>query len=108
MPKRVNRAIELLEQDQPVYYTGSHTAANLTYEAGKEMAKTWADYINIGMEHGPLDLVGLANYMRGLVDGGTDQQRSRDAGGRRRVADWTVPVPMLCERMRGSSGSYWR
>ena len=39
MPKRVNRAIELLEQDQPVYYTGSHTGANLTYEAGKEMAK---------------------------------------------------------------------
>ena len=22
MPKRINRAIELLEQDQPVYYTG--------------------------------------------------------------------------------------
>ena len=70
MPKRVNKAIELLEQDQPVYYTGSHTGANLTYEAGKEMAKTWADYINIGMEHGPLDFVGLANFMRGLVDGG--------------------------------------
>ncbi|CAI8035790.1 hypothetical protein GBAR_LOCUS20069 [Geodia barretti] len=70
MPKRVNKAIELLEQDQPVYYTGSHTGANLTYEAGKEMAKTWADYINLGMEHGPFDLVGLENFMRGLVDGG--------------------------------------
>jgi len=70
MPKRVNKAIELLEQDQPIYYTGSHTTTGLGYEAGKAAAKTWADYINIGMEHGPLDLVGLGDFMRGLVDGG--------------------------------------
>lgn len=70
MPKRINRAIELLEQGQPVYYTGSHTGANLTYEAGREMAKTWADYINIGMEHGAFDMAGLDQFMRGLVDGG--------------------------------------
>jgi len=70
MPKRINRAIELLEQGQPIYYTGSHTGAVLTYEAGREMAKTWADYINIGMEHGCFDMTGLAEFMRGLVDGG--------------------------------------
>jgi 4-hydroxy-2-oxoheptanedioate aldolase len=70
MPKRVNRAIELLEQGQPVYYTGGHTGARLTYEAGKEMAKTWADYINVGMEHGAFDMAGLDQFMRGLVDGG--------------------------------------
>ncbi len=70
MPKRINRAIELLEQDQPVYYTGGHTGAQLGYESGKKMAKTWADYINIGMEHGTFDLVGLNAFMRGLVDGG--------------------------------------
>ena len=70
MPKRINKAIELLEQDQPVYYTGGHTGADLTYQAGKAMAKTWADYINIGMEHGAFDMAGLDNFMRGLVDGG--------------------------------------
>lgn len=70
MPKRINKAIELLEQGQPVYYTGSHTGANLTYETGKKMADTWADYINVGMEHGTFDLVGLGEFMRGLVDGG--------------------------------------
>jgi 4-hydroxy-2-oxoheptanedioate aldolase len=70
MPKRINRAIELLEQGQPIYYTGGHTGARLTYEAGKEMAKTWADYINIGMEHGAFDMAGLDQFMRGLVDGG--------------------------------------
>ncbi len=70
MPERINRAIELLEQGQPIYYTGGHTGAVLTYEAGREMAKTWADYINIGMEHGCFDMTGLDNFMRGLVDGG--------------------------------------
>ena len=70
MPNRINKAIELLEQGQPVYYIGSHTGAELTYEAGKRMAKTWADYINIGMEHGSFDMAGLDEFMRGLVDGG--------------------------------------
>ena len=61
MPNRINTAIELLEQDQPVYYVGSHTGDELSYEAGKRMSKTFADYINIGMEHGSLtwpDLTG--------------------------------------------------
>ena len=70
MPKRVNKAIELLENDLPVFYTGSHTGANLNYDAGREMAKTWADYINVGMEHGSFDLAGLDSFMRGLADGG--------------------------------------
>lgn len=70
MPKRVNKAIELLEADQPVFYTGSHTTSDLNYDAGRAMSKTWADYINIGMEHGCFDLSGLDSYMRGLADGG--------------------------------------
>lgn len=70
MPKRINRAIELLEQDQPIYYTGDHTGANLTFEDGKRMANTWADYINVGMEHGSFDMAGLQSFMNGLVEGG--------------------------------------
>ncbi|HLG52218.1 MAG TPA: aldolase/citrate lyase family protein [Chloroflexota bacterium] len=70
MPRRVNRAIELLEEDQPIYYVGGHTGHVLTYEQGRKDARTWADYINVGMEHGAFDLAGLADYMRGLVDGG--------------------------------------
>ena len=68
--KRINRAIELLEQDQAIYYAGQHTGHVLTYAQGKEDAATWADYINVGMEHGSFDMAGLAEYMRGLVDGG--------------------------------------
>ena len=67
---RVNRAIELLEQDQAIYYVGQHTGHVLSYAQGREDARTWADYINVGMEHGAFDMPGLAEYMRGLVDGG--------------------------------------
>ena len=70
MPKRINRAIELLEQDQPIYYIGGHTGHKLTYDQGKTDAKTWADYINVGMEHGAFNMAGLDEYMRGLIDGG--------------------------------------
>ncbi len=70
MPQRINRAIEQLEQDHAIYYTGGHTGHVLTYEQGCADAHTWADYINVGMEHGAFDMTGLAAYMRGLVDGG--------------------------------------
>ena len=67
MPKRINRAIELLETGQPLYAAGVH---DLSYEAGKAMAKTWADYIGLEMEHPAFDMKGLQAFMRGLADGG--------------------------------------
>jgi 4-hydroxy-2-oxoheptanedioate aldolase len=67
MAGRINKAIELLEQGQPVYYTG---VRELSYESGRAAAKTWADYLNIDLEHGPFDLGALDAFMRGLVDGG--------------------------------------
>ena len=70
MAMRINRAIEQLDQDQAIYYVGGHTGHVLTYEQGRADAHTWADYINVGMEHGAFDLAGLAAYMRGLLDGG--------------------------------------
>ncbi len=65
-PKRVNKAIELLEQGQPVYYTTSRGG----YEEGKDLAHTWADYINYELEHGAFDMTKLREFMRGLVEGG--------------------------------------
>ena len=53
MAKRINRAIELLEADQAIYYDGPHTGHVLTYEQGRQDAKTWADYINVGMGTAP-------------------------------------------------------
>jgi len=68
--RRINRAIELLQQGQAIYYTGHHTGHVLTHAQGREDAQTWADYINVGMEHGAFDMTGLAEYMRGLADAG--------------------------------------
>jgi 4-hydroxy-2-oxoheptanedioate aldolase len=69
-PKRINRAIELLEQGQPIYYTGSHEGTEGNFEQGIKDAQTYADYISYDMEHAPFDVKGLADYMRGLAKGG--------------------------------------
>jgi 4-hydroxy-2-oxoheptanedioate aldolase len=76
-PKHINRAIELLEAGQPVYYTGSHSGTEGTYEAGKADAQTYADYISYDMEHAPFDVKGLAEYMKGLVAGGPTKSGHR-------------------------------
>lgn len=70
MGQRINKAIELLEQGQPVYYVGTHHDGDVSYEAGRRLARTWADFINVTMEHNPFDMSGLHAFMRGLVDGG--------------------------------------
>ena len=70
MAQRINRAIELLSQDQAIYYVGGHSGHVLTRAQGQEDASTWADYINVGMEHGAFDIAGLAQYMRGLFEAG--------------------------------------
>ena len=49
--KRINRAIELLSQGQPIYYTGSHSGTDGNFEQGKKDAQTYADYISYDMEH---------------------------------------------------------
>ena len=77
MAKRTNRAIELLSVDQPVYYIGAHSGHVLTYERGKEDAGTWADYINVGMEHGAFDMAGLDHYLQGMVDAGPTRSGHR-------------------------------
>src|ERR1700748_95112 len=69
-PKRINQAIELLEQGQPIYYTGSHSGTVGTFEQGKQDAQTWADYISYDMEAAPYDVAGLSAYMQGLAAGG--------------------------------------
>ena len=70
MANRVNRAIELLDQGQPIYYSGAHTGHVLTHQQGAKDAAIWSDYINVGMEHGSFDLGGLERYMQGMVEGG--------------------------------------
>src|ERR1700732_4442309 len=76
-PKRINRAIELLEQGQPIYYTGSHSGTEGSFEQGKKDAQIYADYISYDMEHAPYDIKGLVDYMKGLVAGGPTKSGHR-------------------------------
>src|SRR5215471_14096425 len=83
-PKRINRAVELLADGQPIYYTGSHTGAPGgagdaagSFEQGKKDAQTYADYISYDMEHTAYDIVGLTAYMKGLVAGGPTKSGHR-------------------------------
>jgi 4-hydroxy-2-oxoheptanedioate aldolase len=73
-PKRVNKAIELLEQGQPIYYTQVNGGG---YEEGKRLAQTWADYITYNLEHSPFDMTALRAFMQGLVDGGPTRSGHR-------------------------------
>ncbi len=77
MAGRINRAIGLLAEGQPIYYLGAHSGHTLTYESGKEDAKTWADYINVGMEHGAFDMAGLDAYLAGMVASGPTRSGHR-------------------------------
>lgn len=65
-PKRVNKAIELLESGQPVYYDYGRGGA----EEGKAAAKTWADILMYDMEGAALDFTRLRAFMKGLADAG--------------------------------------
>jgi 4-hydroxy-2-oxoheptanedioate aldolase len=76
-PKRVSKAIDLLSQGQPIYYTGGHEGMSANFEAGVKMAQTWADYINYDMEHAPFNVSALAEFMRGLVKGGPTKSGHR-------------------------------
>ena len=76
-PKRINQAIELLAEGQPIYYTGSHSGTSGSYEQGVKDAQTYADYISYDMEHAPYDIKGLQEYMRGLAAGGPTRSGHR-------------------------------
>lgn len=95
-PKRINKAIELLEAGQPIYYTGGHGG----YDEGKALSQTWADYINYEMEHGPFNITELRAFMQGLVDGGPTK-----SGHRTPTVIVTLPVLGLDEM--SMRANYW-
>lgn len=71
---RINKVVELLAQGQPVYYAST---GELTYENGVTLARTWADFIRLDLEHGPFDMSALREFMRGLVAGGPTKSGHR-------------------------------
>jgi 4-hydroxy-2-oxoheptanedioate aldolase len=76
-PRRMNKVIELFEDDQPIYYVSYSPATGDGYQAGRLMAKTWADCICIEIEQGAADFTNLRDFMRGLADGGPTRSGHR-------------------------------
>ena len=72
--KRINKIIDLLKSNQPVYYTST---SKFTFANGKKMSKTWADYIRLDCEHGSTNFDKVGDYMRGLVAGGNTRSGHR-------------------------------
>lgn len=87
---RINRAIELLEQGQPIYYTGVPDSER-SFEGGVKMAHTWADYIAYDVEHSAFDVTRLSAFMRGLASVGTTRSGHR------------TPAVIVTMPMHGSS-----
>ncbi len=73
-PRRINKAIELLAEGQPIYYTQVDGGG---YEEGRKLAYTWADYITYNLEHAPFDMTALRAFMQGLADGGPTRSGHR-------------------------------
>ncbi len=97
VPKRINKVIELFEQDQPVYYTQVNGGG---YEEGKALAQTWADYITYNMEHSPFNMDNLRAFMQGLVDGGPAK-----SGHRTPAVVAVLPLGGINEQVMW--GNYW-
>jgi 4-hydroxy-2-oxoheptanedioate aldolase len=74
---RINKAVELLEQRQPVYFEFVDADGAGEYDGGRALAQTWADYIAYDMEHSAFDMRGLMRFMRGLVDAGPTRSGHR-------------------------------
>ena len=96
-PKRINKVIELFEQDQPVYYTQVNGGG---YEEGVRLAQTWADYITYNMEHSPFNMDALRGFMQGLVDGGPTR-----SGHRTPTVVAVLPLGGINEQVMW--GNYW-
>ena len=96
-PTRISKAVELLEQDQPIYYTQVNGGG---YEEGMRLAQTWADYITYNMEHSPFNVTDLRAFMQGLVDGGPTK-----SGHRTPTVIAVLPVGGINETVMWSN--YW-
>jgi 4-hydroxy-2-oxoheptanedioate aldolase len=74
---RVNKAVELLEQRQPVYFEFVDAVGAGAYNGGRALTQTWADYIAYDMEHSAFDVMALMQFMHGLADGGPTRSGHR-------------------------------
>jgi 4-hydroxy-2-oxoheptanedioate aldolase len=104
-PRRVNKCIELLEDGQPIYYNGHFAGLAPSvdaYQLGTMKADTYEDLIDVEFEHGALDFLQLAEFMRGLVAGGPTR-----SGHRTPAVYVTLPIIGLDETYARANSWIW-
>lgn len=74
-PKRLNKAIELLADGQPIYNASAQGGDG--YDVGLKLAQTYNDFIIYEMEHGTFDVGALRQFMLGLAKGGPTKSGHR-------------------------------
>ena len=67
---KLHPSIDLFLQNKPVFVTSSGA---LTYENGRNQAQSWADCLMVDFEHAPFDMMGLQEFIKGLIDAGPTQ-----------------------------------
>jgi len=60
MKNKINKIIDTLNNEIPVFYTQTE---RFNKKEAKKHINTWADYIRLNLEHGPLDFKGIMEYM---------------------------------------------
>ncbi len=104
-PRRVNKAIELLEDGQPIYYNGHFSGLGPdvdAYQLGTMKAQTYEDLIDVEFEHGAMDFQQLREFMRGLVAGGPTR-----SGHRTPAVYVTLPIIGLDETYARANSWVW-
>lgn len=86
-PARLNRTIETLEADAPVFgiFTGNFSLAN-----ARGLARSELDFIFIDMEHSAVDMEALQTFLLGM----TDKARMLDKGNAQLDVTPLVRIPM--------------
>lgn len=97
-PKRLNKAIELLADGQPIYNASAQGGDG--YEAGLRLASTNNDFIIYEMEHGTFDVGALRQFMVGLAAGGPTKSGHRTPA-------VIVTLPVLGYDETSIRANYW-
>jgi len=74
-PRRFNKAIELLEDGQPIYNTSARGGDG--YDVGLKLASTYNDFIIYEMEDAEFNIAALRQFMLGLSNGGPTKSGHR-------------------------------
>ena len=88
-----------------VLYTGGHTGAELNPRGRQTGGVLLADYINVGMEHGVLDLAGLGAFMQGWGESPAPPRAAQASRDRRTPGRGCERSPRPRQRLAGAADS---